>query len=112
VSPLTTAAAAIGLLAAGYALGRYQPVRRISDWANWQKYDQTMRRHSPRWCAVYAVLSVENLTQIASWLVWNPRQGWHAWRVSKGRQDPPISPAPAFDPDWAAKRRAASQEDA
>ncbi|MFF7795578.1 hypothetical protein [Streptomyces sp. NPDC007991] len=108
MSLLTTAAAALGLLAAGYALGRYRPAHRLSDWAHWQKYDRTMRRHSARWWVVYVLLSVENLTQVAAWLVRNPRKAWHAWRVSKGRNDPPLSPALTFDPDWAAKRRAAS----
>lgn len=31
-------AAAAVLLAAGYALGRWRPARRASDWANWKKY--------------------------------------------------------------------------
>lgn len=105
MSPLTATAAA-GLLAAGYALGRYQPARRTSDWANWQKYDQSIRPHSARWWAAFVVLSAENLSR----LLLHPRQGWNAW---KHRNDPPPprSPAPRYDPDWAAKRRAASQED-
>jgi hypothetical protein len=106
MGPLTTTAAALGLLAAGYVLGRLRPARRASDWANWKKYDQTMRRHTTRWWAVFAVLSVENLV----WLVAHPVQGWDAW---KHRNDPPPprGPAPTFDPDWAAKRRAVSQEE-
>jgi hypothetical protein len=88
VSPLTATAAALGLLAAGYALGRIRPARRASDWANWQKYDQTMRRHSTRWWAVFVVLSVENLV----WLVAHPVQGWDAW---KHRNDPPPPRSPA-----------------
>lgn len=99
---VTAAAAALALVAAGYTLGRLRPARRASDWANWQKYDQTMPRHSTRWWAVFVVLSTENL----AWLIAHPRQGWQAW---KHRNDPPPprSPAPRFDPDWAAKRRAA-----
>ncbi|MFE6412589.1 hypothetical protein ACFVOR_37280 [Streptomyces sp. NPDC057837] len=107
MSPLTTAT--LGLLAGigvGYPLGRYQPMRRISDWANWQKYDQAIRKHSVRWWAIYVVLSAENLASIVAWLVRNPRRGWHAWRVSNGRNDPPITATPKYDPDWAAKRRA------
>jgi hypothetical protein len=107
VSLWTAAAAAAALLAVGYALGRLRPARRASDWANWKKCDQSMRRHSFRWWAVFVVLSVENLT----WLAAHPVQGWDAW---KHRNDPPPprGPAPTFDPDWAAKRRAAAQEDA
>ncbi|MFJ7297625.1 hypothetical protein [Streptomyces collinus] len=107
MSPLTTAAAALGLLAVGYALGRIRPARRASDWANLKKYDQSMRRHSLRWWAVFVVLSVENLV----WLLVHPVQGWDAWN-HRNDPPPPRSPAPTFDPDWAAKRRAASQEDA
>ena len=106
MTPLTAAAAALGLLAAGYTLGRLQPARRASDWANWQKYDHTMQRHSARWWAMFVVLSAENLT----WLVVHPVQGARAW---KHRNDPPppLSPAPQFDPDWAAKRQRAAQEE-
>ena len=96
----TIAATAAVALPAGYLLGRYQPLRRVSDWVNWQKYDQSMHRHSARWWAVFVVLSVENLV----WLIGHPVQGWDAW---KHRNDPPPprSPAPKIDPDWAAKRR-------
>jgi hypothetical protein len=71
-----------------------------------RKYDQTMPRHSTRWWAMFVVLSVENLV----WLAAHPVQGWDAW---KHRNDPPPprSPAPTFDPDWAAKRRAAANNE-
>lgn len=105
MSPLTAAAAALCLLAVGYALGRYQPARRASDWANWQKYG-----HKPtglRYAAVFTILSAENLT----WLALHPVQGWHAWQ-HRNDPPPPLSPAPKFDPDWAEKRRQAAQEEA
>lgn len=88
-------------LPAGYILGRVQPARRASDWANWKKYDSNLRSNRLRWWAVFVVLSIENL----GWLLAHPVQGWHAW---KHRNDPPppLAPAPQFDPDWAAKRRA------
>lgn len=85
---LTAAAAALGLLAAGYAIGRYRPARRAFDWANWEKYDRSMRRHSARWWAVCTVLSMENL----AWFIAHPVQGWHAWQH---RNDPPPPRSPA-----------------
>lgn len=88
MSPLTAAGAALGLLAAGYTLGRLQPARRISDWANWNKYDQAVRRHSARWWAIWAVLSAENL----GWLLVHPRQAREAWQH---RNDPPPPRSPA-----------------
>jgi hypothetical protein len=88
VSFLATVAAVLGLLGVGYALGRLRPAQRVSDWANWKKYDQSMRRHSARWWAVWAVLSAENL----GWLLAHPRQGWDAW---KHRNDPPPPRSPA-----------------
>jgi hypothetical protein len=95
------AAVAVGSLA-GYAVGRYQPARRASDWAHWNKYDQSIHRHSARWWATWVVLSADNI----GWLIAHPRKGWKAW---KRRNDPPPprDPAPQIDPDWAAKRRAA-----
>jgi hypothetical protein len=98
-------AVAAAFLALGYTLGRYQPARRASDWANWQKYDPAIRKHSTRWWAMFVVLSVENLT----WLALHPVKGWHAWQ-RRNDPPPPRSPALTFDPDWAAKRRARDQE--
>jgi hypothetical protein len=76
------------ILAAGYALGRARLGHRASDWANWQRHDRTMRRHSIRWWARWTVLSAENI----GWLIAHPVQGWHAW---KHRNDPPPSRSPA-----------------
>lgn len=97
----TIAVTAAVSLPAGYLLGRLQPARRVSDWANWQKYDSSMRRHSTRWWAMYVVLSAENI----GWLLTHPIRGWHAWQ-HRNDPPPPRSPAPQIDPDWAAKRGA------
>ncbi|CQR59255.1 hypothetical protein [Streptomyces leeuwenhoekii] len=88
MTPLAAAAAALGLVTAGYALGRYRPARRVSDWANWAKYDQSIRRHRARWWAIWAVLAAENL----AWCLAHPRQDWDAW---KHRNDPPPPRSPA-----------------
>ena len=54
---------------------------------------------------MFIVLSAENLTLLAL----HPIQGWHAWQ-HRNDPPPPRSPAPKFDPDWAAERRAAREE--
>ncbi|MEU1800849.1 hypothetical protein [Streptomyces sp. NPDC019937] len=79
--PAALAVAAV-LFTAGYALGRWRPARRASDWANWKKYHLAARRQGPVWWTVWLVLSAENIT----WLVAHPTQGAHAWRH---RNDPP-----------------------
>jgi hypothetical protein len=88
VNPWTVTAAALGLLAAGYALGRIRPAHRLSDWAHWQTYGPRQRRRNARYWAVWTVLSTENL----GWLVTHPVQGWHAWQH---RNDPPPPRSPA-----------------
>ena len=85
---LLHALAGFALLAAGYLIGRWQPARRLSDWANWQKYDSSLRRHSARWWAVCVLLSIENLL----WLAAHPVQSWDAWQH---RNDPPPPRSPA-----------------
>jgi hypothetical protein len=102
MSPLATAAAALGVLAAGYALGRCQPAHRASDWAHWQH--SGTHPTGLRYAAMFVILSAENL----AWLVFHPVQGVRAW---KHRNDPPPPRGPAlqFDPDWAAKRHAAAE---
>lgn len=77
--------AVLAALIAGYGLGRYKPLHRASDWANWQHYGQ--RPTGARYWAMYTVLSAENI----GWLIAHPVQGWHAW---KHRNDPPPPPAP------------------
>lgn len=103
MSPILATAASLTLLAAGYALGRARPAHRASDWANWQKYDSALRRRRARWWTVFVILSAENLT----WLLLHPARGWHAWQ-HRNDPPPPRGPALQFDPDWAAKRRAAT----
>lgn len=82
----TATAAALGLLAAGYALGRYRPAHRASDWAHWHRFGD--RPTGVRYAAVWTILSAEAI----GWLVVHPRQGWQAW---KNRNDPPPPLSPA-----------------
>jgi hypothetical protein len=100
VSPLPTAAAALGLFAAGYALGRIRPWDRLADWADWQlRFHLNRWTSRPRQAALFALL-----------LLTDPIRTIYAWRH---RNDPPPlrSPALTFDPDWAAKRRAAANNE-
>lgn len=85
MSQLTVTAAALGLLAVGYAIGRLRPARRVSDWANWEKYGTST---GLRYAAMWTILSAENI----GWLITHPVQGWHAW---KHRNDPPPPREPA-----------------
>lgn len=91
------ALAAIGLLSAGYALGRLQPARRASDWAAWERYGTPptgLRR-----IAVRAVLTIDELALAARLLVFHPRRFVHAF---KHRNDPPPARGPAleFNATW------------
>ncbi|MFD0035572.1 hypothetical protein ACFVJK_46865 [Streptomyces sp. NPDC127172] len=81
---MTELLAAVLLLAAGYGLGRWQPLHRVSDWANWQRYGKST---GARYWAMWAVLSVENI----GWLLAHPVQGRDNW---KHRHDPPPPPGP------------------
>jgi len=76
---MTATWTAVAALAVGYVLGRARPLRRISDWANWQKYGHPT---GLRYAAVWTVLSAENI----GWLLAHPVRGWHAWQH---RNDPP-----------------------
>lgn len=98
MSDLPTVAAAVGLLAAGYGIGRSRPAHRACEWASWQTYGQ--RPTGLRYAAVWAVLSAENLI----WLACHPVQGARAW---KHRNDPPPprQPAVQINPNWVAERR-------
>lgn len=89
------------LLAAGYALGRYRPAQRASDWAHWQTYRPNRKRHDTRWWTVFTILSVENL----AWIAAHPVQARHAWR-HRNDPPPPRSPAIQIDPNWVENRRA------
>lgn len=82
---MTYLIAAATLLAAGYALGRWQPLRRLSDWANWQRWGR--RPTGLRRAAVWTVLTAENL----AWMAVHPRQTYRAWR---DRNTPPEPPRP------------------
>lgn len=86
MSSLTATATTLGLLAAGYAIGRYRPAYRATEWANWQRYGS--RPTGIRYAAVWTILSAENI----GWLIAHPRQGWQAW---KHRNDPPPPRSPA-----------------
>lgn len=77
---------ALGALISGYALGRYRPAHRASNWAAWQHYGR--RPTGIRYAAMFVILSAENLT----WLVLHPVQGARAW---KHRNDPPPPRSPA-----------------
>jgi hypothetical protein len=79
--------AIVAALAAGYLLGRWRPVHRALDWANWQKYGS--KPTGLRYAAVFVLLSAENI----GWLLAHPVQGWHAW---KHRNDPPPPRSPAL----------------
>lgn len=94
---MTALLAAALLLATGYGLGRWKPLHRASDWANWQHYGK--RPTGARYWAMWTVLSVENI----GWLITHPVQGLHAWR-HRNDPPPPRSPAPAFDPNWKDRR--------
>ena len=82
MSPLITAAAALGLLAAGYALGRIRPYDRLADWADWQ-----LRFHLDRW-----VSRPRQLALFLLLLITDPPRTIHAWRH---RKDPPPPRSPA-----------------
>ncbi|MGV2914681.1 hypothetical protein [Streptomyces alfalfae] len=98
---MTPLAAALALLAAGYALGRYRPAHRASDWAHWQTYGKQQPRRNVRWWIVFVVLSAENL----GWLLLHPVKGWHAWK-HRNDPSPPRSPAVRIRSASTAKRRA------
>lgn len=92
--------------AAGYAARTIRPLDRIDTWAWDQGYrrarelrDGTAGRRRPGWWAAQAVFAVE----LVAALVIRPRATVHAWRHRKDPA-PPRSPAPRFDPEWAARR--------
>ncbi|MDJ0460628.1 hypothetical protein [Streptomyces sp. H27-C3] len=88
----------LAALTAGYALGRWRPAHRASDWANWQLYGK--RPTGPRYWAMWTVLSTENI----GWLITHPVKGVHAWQHRKA-PPPPRSPAPSRNPNWATEHR-------
>ncbi|MFM9780422.1 hypothetical protein [Streptomyces scabiei] len=103
---LAYAAAAVTLLAAGYALGRLRPCARASSWAHWLFYGSSRpTRREARWWLAQVVF----LGEIVVLLATRPRHTLHVW---KHRNDPPPprGPAPRIDPNWAENRRAALRE--
>ena len=81
MTPLTIAAAALGMLAAGYALGRIQPYDRLATWVNWE-----LRFHLDRWTSKPRQAALFTLL-----LLTDPYPTIHAWRH---RKDPPKPKAP------------------
>ncbi|MFD0555353.1 hypothetical protein ACFQ0X_43845 [Streptomyces rectiviolaceus] len=96
---LTAVLIAVALLV-GYALGRVRPYNRLGDWADWQ-----LRFHLDRWASKPRQAALLTLL-----LLTDPFATVHAWRHRKDHP-PPRSPALQIDPDWVAKRRAATTEE-
>lgn len=92
-----SAALACAIAALGYVLGRLRPVHRTLDWA---EREGRGRPTGFRRAAVWVLLSAEDLGFLAT----HPVRGWHAWR-HRNDPPPPRSPAPALNPDWAAKHQ-------
>lgn len=87
------AAAALALLAAGYALGRWRPAPRLLDWAEDQK------RGTIRFWLAQTVLAVA----IATVYLLHPRRT--AANVRSWREDQRRHPTPVHDPNWAENRK-------
>lgn len=85
---------------AGYVIGRWRPVHRISDWAHWQRYGKPPT--GIRYWVAWTVLSAENF----SWLITHPVQGGRLWF----REDR-TAPAPAYDPTWRDRRHTDTTEE-
>lgn len=99
--------AIVAAFAAGYTARIVRPLDRIDTWAWEQDYrrgrelrDGTAGRRRSGWWVAQAVFAVE----LVAALVLRPRTTVHAWRHRK--DPPPRSPAPRYDPDWAARRTA------
>lgn len=91
---MTVTLAAIAALAVGYFVARVRPWARLAAWADWR-----LRGHD-------RLRSGRNYRQAAvavAFLATHPRGAWNAWRHSNDSA-PELGPAPAFDPNWAAKR--------
>lgn len=101
-APPVSGVVACVALVLGYTLGRLRPARRASDWAARESYRHPI---GARRAAVWLLLSAENIALLAT----HPVRGWHAWQH---RNDPPPkrSPAPAYDPNWAANRHTTPEE--
>lgn len=98
----TATAVALGLLAAGYALGAQEAGPRLLSWAE----DAV----TPGW-RTWKFWPAAPIILVALAWIWtvHPRRSLanvRAWR----QPAPPRGPALTFDPDWAAKRRAAAHQ--
>lgn len=93
---MTTVLAVAVVLAAGYWAGRIRPGQRLDEWAD----RQVGGPHGPAWWAAQIIMAVE----IAYLSAAHPRRTRANVRAS--RQAEPRVPAPALDPDWAARRTA------
>lgn len=82
MNPLTTVAAALGLLTVGYAIGRYRPYEKLADWTDWQ-----LRFHLNRWTSRPRQVVLFTLL-----LITDPVRTVHGWRH---RNDPPPPRSPA-----------------
>lgn len=104
MSALTAAAAALALLAVGYALGAREAGPRLLSWAE--------DAATPGWKTWKFWPAVPIILVALAW-IWtvHPRRTLANVRAWK-QPPPPRGPAIRIDSDWAAKRRAAAQEDA
>ncbi|MGW5691523.1 hypothetical protein ACWEWX_11330 [Streptomyces asiaticus] len=97
ITNLATAAAALALLTAGYALGRLRPGERLPSWAE--------DAAKPGWCTWKFWPAVPIILIALAW-VWalHPRRtlaNVRSWREDAERR----TPAPVYDPNWVEKRK-------
>jgi hypothetical protein len=96
---LIAAAAAV----AAYWAGRTRPGRRVFAWAE----DRADGAHGPGWWAAQAV----GLVALAWMLAAHPRRSAANRRSWREARNVKRSPAPRFDPDWAARRSRTTTEE-
>lgn len=104
IAVLLAAAAGFGL---GYAARHVRPLSALDEWA-WDQVHRRSRdlrvgpaRKRPGWYGAQAVFAAE----VFGLFVVHPRRMARQWR-HRNDPPPPRSPAPQFDPEWAAKRAA------
>lgn len=101
---MTAALCAAVAVVAAYWAGRVRLGRRVFAWAE----DRSDGPHGPAWWAAQAV----GLVAVAWMLTAHPRQSAANRRSWREARDARRGPAPAFDPDWAAKRGTTTDEEA